>query len=78
MDSIILIENGKIYKKSNAIFKIVKHLNGFWKLIYVFVIVPKFIRDFIYTKIAKNRYQWFGKRNTCMVPTKELKNRFLD
>ena len=78
MDSIILIENGKIYQKSDAILKIVKHLNGLWKINYVFIIIPKFIRDLVYTTIAKKRYQWFGKRDVCMIPTKELQMRFLD
>ena len=78
MDSIILIENGKIYQKSSAILKIAKHLNGMWKISYGFIIIPKFIRDLVYTTIAKNRYKWFGKRDVCMIPTKELQMRFLD
>ena len=78
MDSIICIENGKIYQKSNAILKIVKHLNGIWKISYGFIIIPKFIRDYVYIIIAKNRYRWFGKREVCMIPTKELQMRFLD
>ncbi len=77
-DSIILIDKGKVYQKSTAILKIIKHLNNAWKLSYIFIIVPKFIRDFIYSIIAKNRYKWFGKRETCMIPTKELKMLFLD
>jgi len=77
-DSIILVENGKVYQKSTAILKIAKYLPGFWKVSYVFIIIPKFIRDFLYSFIAKNRYNWFGKRDTCMIPTKELKMRFLD
>ncbi len=78
MDSIIFIENGKIYQKSDAILKIVKHLNGIWKISYGFIIIPKFIRDYVYIIIAKNRYRWFGKREVCMIPTKELQMRFLD
>jgi len=77
-DSIILIEDGKVYQKSTAILKITKHLSGIWKLNYGFIIIPKFIRDFIYSIIAKNRYKWFGKRDVCMVPTEELRMRFLD
>ena len=77
-DSIILIEKGKVYQKSSAILKIASHLNGLWKLSYGFIIVPKIIRDFVYTIIAKNRYKWFGKKDVCMIPTKELKMRFLD
>jgi len=77
-NSIILVENEKIYKKSTAILKITKDLNSIWKLGYVFIIIPKFIRDFVYTIVAINRYKWFGKKETCMVPTKELAIRFLD
>ncbi len=77
-DSIILVEKGKVHQKSTAILKITKHLSGFWKLNYAFIIIPKFIRDFVYTIIAKNRYKWFGKRDVCMVPTKELKMLFLE
>jgi len=77
-DSIILIKDGRVYQKSTAILKITKHLSGGWKLNYGFVIIPKFIRDFIYNIVAKNRYKWFGKRDVCMVPTEELQMRFLD
>jgi len=78
LDSILLIENGKIYQKSDAILKIVRHLDGLWKMSYGFIIIPKFIRDFVYIIIAKNRYRWFGKREVCMIPTKELQMRFLN
>jgi predicted DCC family thiol-disulfide oxidoreductase YuxK len=78
LDSILLIENGQVYQKSDAILKIVKHLNGIWKISYGFIILPKFIRDYVYIIIAKNRYRWFGKREVCMIPTKELEMRFLD
>jgi predicted DCC family thiol-disulfide oxidoreductase YuxK len=78
LDSILLIENGQVYQKSDAILKIVKHLNGIWKMSYGFIILPKFIRDYVYIIIAKNRYRWFGKREVCMIPTKELEMRFLD
>lgn len=76
--SIVLIENGVIFEKSTAILKIVRHLPNFWKLNYVFIIVPKFIRDFIYTIIANNRYKWFGKKETCMLPNKEIQKYFLE
>ena len=78
IDSILLIENGEVYQKSDAILKIVKRLNGIWKMSYGFIIIPKFIRDYVYMLIAKNRYRWFGKREVCMIPTKELQMRFLD
>jgi len=77
MDSILLIEKGNIYEKSTAALKISKHLNSGYKLLYFFIIAPKFIRDFLYDKIATNRYKWFGKSENCMIPKKELKSRFL-
>lgn len=77
-DTIILLDNGIIYDKSTAILKIIRKLSGFYKLGYIFIIVPKFIRDYVYKIISKNRYKWFGKRDTCMIPTEELKLRFLE
>ena len=62
MDSIILIENGTFYKKSTAALIISKKLNGGFKILYVFIIIPTFIRDWVYNYIAKNRYKWFGKK----------------
>jgi predicted DCC family thiol-disulfide oxidoreductase YuxK len=76
-DSIILIEENKLYQKSTAALKIAKHLNGLWKLFYMFIIIPPFIRDFFYDIIAKNRYKWFGKKDVCMIPDEKTKNKFL-
>jgi len=77
-NSIILIEDTKIYDKSTAILKIARQLSGDYKLAYLFIIAPKFIRDFIYKIISKNRYKWFGKRTECMLPSSEQKMRFLE
>ena len=55
-----------------------KKLGGPWSLLYAFIIVPPFIRDGIYSWVAKNRYKWFGKKDSCMIPTPDLKERFLD
>ena len=77
IETIILIEEGKVYKKSTAALKISKHLRSCWKLLYAAMVIPRFLRDFVYNIIAKNRYKWFGKRATCMVPSAELKDRFL-
>jgi predicted DCC family thiol-disulfide oxidoreductase YuxK len=76
-DSLILYQNKKVYYRSTAALKIAKMMDGLWPLLYVFIIVPPFFRNFIYDHIAKNRYQWFGKKDECMIPTPELKNRFL-
>jgi predicted DCC family thiol-disulfide oxidoreductase YuxK len=77
-NSFILIEGENIYSRSTAALRIAKQLGGGWKLLYGFMILPRFIRDAIYNLIAKNRYKWFGKRDECMIPTPELKERFLD
>lgn len=77
IDSVILIDNDKAYTFSDAPLKILYKLGGFWSLTYPFILVPKFIRDRVYKWIAKNRYQWFGQKNSCMIPTPELKQRFL-
>jgi predicted DCC family thiol-disulfide oxidoreductase YuxK len=77
LSSLILIENGKIYEKSSAILKITKHLNSGLNLFYIFKIIPKLLRDKLYSIIAKNRYKWFGKKSSCMIPTKKQKNRFI-
>jgi predicted DCC family thiol-disulfide oxidoreductase YuxK len=58
--SVLLIQDEKIYTKSNAVFNILKCLDGLWPLLYVFIIVPGFIRDPVYNLIAKYRYRWFG------------------
>ncbi|MGB1018767.1 MAG: thiol-disulfide oxidoreductase DCC family protein [Chitinophagales bacterium] len=77
-DSIILFENGKIYTKSTAAIKICKQLKMPYSWIGFFIILPKFIRDFVYNFIAKNRYVWFGKSEQCAIPTIETKKRFLN
>lgn len=76
-DSIVLIESAKIYVKSDAGLLIFKRLGGWWKLVDIFYVVPKFIRDGVYDFIARNRYKWFGKEDKCMVPTKEYADRFI-
>jgi predicted DCC family thiol-disulfide oxidoreductase YuxK len=78
LESLVLIENRRYYKKSTAALKICKNLKGGWKLLYIFRIIPTPIRDFFYDWIAKNRYKWFGKKDSCMIPTTEIRNRFLE
>ncbi len=76
-DSIVLIENEKYYLRSEAVIKIAKNFNGLWKLLYGFIIIPEPIRDYFYDILANNRYKWFGKKDSCRVPTPELKEKFL-
>ena len=79
IDSIILIDpNTAYYTKSSAALEIGKTFGGGWRLLGVFEWVPGPVRDWVYDLIAKNRYSWFGKQNECMVPTPELKAKFLD
>lgn len=78
LSSVIFIDNGKVYTQSSAAIQICKHLDGGWKLFYGLIIIPKFFRDFLYNIIARNRYKWFGKKESCLIPTAELKERFLD
>ncbi len=80
MDSgtFVLIDNGKVYTRSTAALRVCKQLSGIWPLMIVFMIVPLFIRDWVYNLISKNRYRWFGKRDICMIPSPEVKNKFLN
>ena len=77
MRSFLLIENGKLCSKSTAALKVCRYLKGLWPLCYGFIIVPAFIRNAVYDLIAKNRYKWFGQKKECMVPTPDVKARFL-
>jgi predicted DCC family thiol-disulfide oxidoreductase YuxK len=77
-NSFMLIENETLYTKSAAALRMLKYLGGGWQLFYAFMVVPAFIRDGIYNWIAKNRYQWFGKKDACWLPTPTLKAKFLD
>lgn len=76
-DSVVLIENGKAFVRTTAALRIARKLNGAWRLFYGFIIVPEFVRDFFYKMFAKNRYKMFGKTDACMMPTPELRARFL-
>ncbi len=77
LDSIVLIEGEKCFSKSTAALHIARQLSGIYPLLYGFIILPKFIRDRVYDYIAQNRYKWFGKKESCMIPTPELKEKFL-
>lgn len=78
LSSFVLIENNKIFIRSTAALKVCRHLSGLWPLLYGLIVVPRFIRDGVYNWIARHRYQWFGKRDTCMIPTSDLRSRFLN
>lgn len=77
-NSFVLVEEGRIYTRSTGALRMLRSLGKGWKLLYGFIIIPKFIRDAVYNLIARNRYKWFGKKEACWVPTPELRERFLD
>ena len=77
-ESVILIQNKKVFLKSSAALEISKQLQFPINLFIVFKFVPKFLRDKVYDFIAVNRYNWFGKREECMIPSAEIKNLFVE
>ena len=76
-DSLILVEDGRLFTRSTAALRVARGLRFPWPLAYVFVVVPRPVRDWVYDAVARNRYRWFGRRDVCMVPTPELRARFL-
>ena len=77
-DSIVLLEGARLHFRSDAALRILRGLRFPWSLAFGFVILPRFIRDRVYDIIAAHRYRWFGRRESCMVPTADLKRRFID
>ena len=77
-ESIILIKEQSVYQYSDAVLQIARHLGGLWPLAYSFIILPRFIRNGMYKWIARNRYRWFGRQSSCMLPTAALRSKFLD
>ena len=78
LSSVVMIDHQKAYLRSDVPLEVMRQLGGLWQLLYVFKIIPRFIRDGIYNWIARNRYRWFGKQEACMMPTPDIKQRFLD
>jgi predicted DCC family thiol-disulfide oxidoreductase YuxK len=78
VDSIIVIEHGKVYTYSTAVLKIIPKLSLGWQFFRLFVILPKPLRDALYRQFAKRRYQFFGKKESCRIPAPEERKRFLD
>jgi predicted DCC family thiol-disulfide oxidoreductase YuxK len=76
-DSLVFITGGNCFLRSSAVLHVLKELGGGWKLLYIFIVIPRPLRDFFYNILAKNRYKLFGRRTTCMVPSPENKQRFL-
>ena len=78
LDTIVLVEDGTPYVRSTAALRIARRLTAPWPLLALFLAVPRPLRDAVYNWIARNRYDWFGRRDQCRLPTPDLKERFLD
>ncbi len=78
LKSIVLVEQENTFVRSTAVLKIAFLLGGAWRLAAILYIFPRFIRDFVYSIVARNRYRWFGVQDVCWIPTPELKSRFLN
>ena len=76
--SLVLLDKGRVYTRSSAALRIARKLSGAWPLLYAFMALPASMRDGVYNLVAQNRYRWFGKQESCMLPTPELKARFLE
>ncbi|KOR82422.1 thiol-disulfide oxidoreductase DCC family protein [Paenibacillus solani] len=77
IDTMVLIENGKYYTRSTGALRIARRLRFPWSLSYVFILIPLFLRNLVYRWVARNRYRWFGQSSECMIPTPEIRRRFL-
>lgn len=78
LQTFVLIADGRMFLRSDAAIEVVSRLGGLWKIFTIFRFVPRAIRDSIYSYIARNRYRWFGRKEACMIPTPEIKERFLE
>lgn len=76
-DSVVLLEDGAVYLRSSAVLRVVRHLSGAWPLLSVLWLIPRPLRDRLYDAFAARRYRWFGRRDSCLVPTPDLTTRFL-
>ena len=77
VDTFLLVKNGQCFVFSSAALEISKDLTGYWYIFNIFKLIPASIRDFLYKVFARNRYALFGRQDQCMVPTKELRSRFV-
>lgn len=77
MDTFVFVENGKAFTRSTAGLKLFRSFGIPWSLLYALIIVPRPLRDAVYNWIARNRYRWFGKEESCMIPSPEVRARFL-
>jgi predicted DCC family thiol-disulfide oxidoreductase YuxK len=78
VDSVVLVEGGGVYVRSTAALRIAKRLRFPWFLAYGLMVVPRVVRDAVYDFVARHRLQWFGRRETCLIPGPGIRERFLD
>lgn len=78
LQSVVLIEAGRYYLRSDAVFRLLRWLSQPWPLLYGFILIPRVIRDGVYRFVAHRRYRWFGRQDQCWLPRPEWKSRFLD
>ncbi len=78
LTTMIFVEDGRYYLKSSAALHILRRMKGFWPLLFAFILVPQFFRDACYDVVGKNRYRWFGRKESCLIPTPDIRERFVD
>jgi predicted DCC family thiol-disulfide oxidoreductase YuxK len=77
-DTNLLVLDGRVYTELDAFIEIARRFGGLWQLMPLLYAIPRILRDWLYNRLARNRYNWFGKRDVCYLPTPDLASRFLD
>ena len=77
LDTFVLVEGSSCFTRSDAALRVAQHLAGGWSLLRILSLIPKPLRDWGYSIIAQNRYRWFGRRETCLIPSQDILDRFL-
>jgi predicted DCC family thiol-disulfide oxidoreductase YuxK len=76
-ETFLLLERDRVFTKSTAALRIIRHLSGLWPLLYIGIVIPRPLRDALYDYVAQRRYRWMGKTETCRVPTQTDQERFV-
>ena len=77
LQTFVFISDNQVFLRSSAAIEVVSRFGGAWRMFAIFWLVPRLVRDAVYSTIARNRYRWFGRKDTCMIPTPEIEKRFL-
>ena len=78
LSTVLYLKGGRLLTRSSAVLHIFKDLGGWWSLAFAFMVIPRILRDLVYKWVARRRYRWFGERESCMIPTPELRAKFID